>query len=49
MPENVLYNRYKRESLSDMTIGDWKVFTVEGKKILDEWDKNYRENNGATA
>ena len=49
MPEKVLYNRYKRESLTDMTIGDWKVFSVEGKEILDEWDKNYREDDRATA
>ena len=49
MPEKELYNRYKRESLADMTVGDWKIFTVEGKEILDEWDKNYSENNRATA
>ena len=49
MPEKELYNRYKREGLADMTVGDWKIFTVEGKEILDEWDKNYSENNRATA
>ena len=49
MPEKVLYNRYKRESLADMTIGDWKVFSVEGKEILDEWDKNHREDDRTTA
>lgn len=49
MPEEVLYNHYKRESLTDMTIGDWKVFSVEGKEILDEWDEKYRENNRVTA
>lgn len=49
MPEKELYNRYKRESLEDMTVGDWKIFAVEGKEILDEWDKNYREDNRATA
>lgn len=49
MPEKELYNRYKRESLADMTVGDWKLFTVEGKEILDEWDESYRENNRATA
>lgn len=49
MPEKELYNRYKRESLEDMTFGDWKLFMVEGKEILDEWDKNYREDNRATA
>ena len=32
-----------------MTIGDWKVFSVEGKEMLDEWDKNYREDDRATA
>lgn len=49
MPESEVYNRYKRESLADMTMGDWKIFCVEGKEILNEWDKNYRENNRATA
>lgn len=49
MPEKELYSRYKRKSLADMTVGDWKLFTVEGKEILDEWDESYRENNRATA
>nr|DAW41510.1 MAG TPA: Rad52/22 family double-strand break repair protein [Caudoviricetes sp.] len=49
LPEKELYNRYKRGSLEDMTVGDWKIFAVEGKEILDEWDKNYREDNRATA
>ena len=49
MPERVLFNRYKRKSIEDITIEDWKIFAVEGKEILDEWDESLRENNRATA
>ena len=49
MPESIVCERYGKVKLENMNIKDWKVFAVEGKEILDEWDESLRENNRATA
>lgn len=41
MPEEKIYGLYGRDSLEDMTIGDWVAFGKTGEQMLKEWDAQH--------
>lgn len=39
MPEDMIYGRYNRKSMEEMTIGDWVDFGKNGQIFLKKWDE----------
>lgn len=47
MPESVVYEKYGKGSLEELTYGDWRKLADEGERLVKDWDENHRENKGA--